>query len=120
MTIKAYSPGLHILAEITTFDSERLQDAEAFMDFIKGQIDETGLNALGHVVHSFEGAGFTAVVCLTESHLSIHTWPEFNKLTFDVFLSNFSRENDEKCRLIFKNVNSYFDAVKVDHTEIKR
>lgn len=120
MTIKAYSPGLHILAKITTADVERLKNADAFMEFILEEIAAKELNALGHTVHSFDDAGYTAVVCLTESHLSIHTWPEFKLLTFDVFLSNFCRENDEKCRAIFNNVSAFFNATQIEHTELKR
>lgn len=65
---------------------------------------------VGEVFHDFPNGGFTAVVCLTESHLSIHTWPEHNYLTFDVFLSNYLLDNREKTREIFDSVKKFFSA----------
>lgn len=58
-------------------------------------IHQHGLTKVGEVYHQFGDDGYTAVVCLTESQISIHTWPEFNRVTFDVFLSNFMNYNPQ-------------------------
>ncbi|HEY1047513.1 MAG TPA: S-adenosylmethionine decarboxylase [Bacteroidia bacterium] len=115
-----YMPGLHILAEIKTEDLDKLCDAEGFMTLVQNAVQNLQLKEVGRVVHAFDGAGFTAVVCLTESHLSIHTWPEYGHLTFDVFLSNFSRNNDDACRTLFDLVQKYFNPTSVQFTENRR
>lgn len=33
-----------------------------------------------------ENEGFTATLILAESHMSIHTWPEYNLATVDIFM----------------------------------
>ena len=96
-----YQPGLHILAEFTTRDVSRLSSSAACNVFFDQVIVQHSLEKVGEVYHDFEGAGFTAVVCLTESHLSIHTWPEFNLATFDIFLSNYQKDNTEKVKAIY-------------------
>lgn len=37
--------------------------------------------------HQFNPVGATVFVLVAESHLSIHTWPEYNKALVDVFAS---------------------------------
>jgi len=43
-------------------------------------------NLLEVKVHSFEGGGFTGVALLSESHITVHTWPEHNYAAFDIFM----------------------------------
>ncbi len=114
-----YNPGLHILA---TFSSspEQLNDALACKKLFDGLIHQLSLQQVGEVYHSFPGGGFTAVVCLTESHVSIHTWPEYNLATFDVFLSNFNNNNSEKVREFFSGTIQFFNATVISNQEIFR
>jgi S-adenosylmethionine/arginine decarboxylase-like enzyme len=42
-------------------------------------IQQAGMTYLGHSCHVFAGTdGVTCVFLLSESHISIHTWPEHN------------------------------------------
>ena len=38
---------------------------------------------------------------LAESHLAIHTWPERQGLTLDVYVCNYSADNSAKARRLF-------------------
>lgn len=115
-----YTPGLHMICDMESSDAAAMQDAASFMKVLHGLIAGCGLSALGEVVHSFPGAGFTAVVCLTESHISIHTWPEYGRATFDVFLSNYMQVNDGHAQHITAQILEYFSATAQAITEIKR
>ncbi len=55
---------------------ERLMSHKIFKSFVELLMEEFNLTSVGEVYHDFPNGGFTGVVCLTESHLSIHTWPE--------------------------------------------
>ncbi|HET6224981.1 MAG TPA: S-adenosylmethionine decarboxylase, partial [Bacteroidia bacterium] len=83
-------------------------------------ITENNLTKVGEVYHQFEGSGYTAVICLTESHISIHTWPEFNRVTFDVFLSNFMKYNNDIANSIHDGVLALLDATDVQKTVLNR
>lgn len=85
--------GLHLLLDGHDLDPAPLMDLDGFRRMMEGQVTTLGLVTVGTVHHAFPGAGFTSVFCLTESHLSIHTWPEHGRMTFDVYLSNYSRDN---------------------------
>lgn len=103
-------PGLHVVANFAVRDAESLTRSEPFRSFIHSEIEKLGLVSVGEVFHQFENGGFTGVVCLTESHLSIHTWPEHNYLTFDVFLSSYLKDNRQKTRELYADVVAYFGA----------
>ena len=115
-----YAPGLHVLA---TFGAPpaRLQDAAGSQQFFAGLVAHLGLTCVGEVYHVFaENAGFTAVLALTESHLSIHTWPEHELATFDVFLSNFRRDNHATVRRIYQETLGFFGAEERAYAEVLR
>jgi S-adenosylmethionine decarboxylase len=103
-------PGLHIVANLATTSPDKLFSFEDFKHFADRLIEDFQLTKVGEVYYNFPNAGFTAVICLTESHLSIHTWPEANYLTFDVFLSNYLRDNRETTRQLYEQVKKFFDA----------
>ena len=116
-----YQPGLHILLTITPSNNNKLVSLDEWIVFIGSQIHKHQLHDLGSVQHSFDNSGgFTAIHCLTESHISIHTWPEFNLCTCDVFLSNFKRDNSQKVKAISNAIIDYFESKNFDLKEISR
>jgi S-adenosylmethionine decarboxylase len=119
-----YTPGLHILATFAA-PASALRDTEACRAFFDAQVRAFRLEKVGEAYHTFAGdasgaGGFTAVLALTESHLSIHTWPEFGLATFDVFLSNFRRDNSAAVRGIYAATLAFFEGVEQSKTEVRR
>jgi S-adenosylmethionine decarboxylase len=78
------------------------------------------LQKLGEVYHNFSPEGFTGVVCLSESHLSIHTWPEHGKINLDIYLSNHLRQNDGTVAAIYDSIKKHFSAAVEQEQIIKR
>jgi S-adenosylmethionine decarboxylase len=116
----AYKPGLHILAEFTTSHTELLNSSIYFRELLDKEIAHYQLHKVGQTYNDFEGGGFTAVVCLTESHISIHTWPEYGLATFDVFLSNYQQVNDGKARGLYQAVIDFYKGTELQKHEITR
>lgn len=115
-----YNPGLHILAEFSTERHELLYSYGYCKKLFGELISSYDLAKVGEVYHDFENGGFTAVVCLTESHLSIHTWPEFQLATFDIFLSNYQKDNSDKVKAIYDEVLRFFKGIERQRTELIR
>jgi spermidine synthase len=56
-----------------------------------------------HVFPDWQGqpGGITGAVLLAESHLAIHTWPERRGVTLDVYVCNFTADNEARARQLF-------------------
>ncbi|WP_460671830.1 S-adenosylmethionine decarboxylase family protein [Larkinella ripae] len=118
--MNAYRPGLHILS---TFEAPlpALTNPERCRQAFDRLVLELELAKVGEVYHAFPNGGFTAVLCLTESHVSVHTWPENGLATFDVFLSNFQHDNTAKVRRFYAETLRFFEAGAVlNEQEISR
>ncbi|OYU94864.1 MAG: S-adenosylmethionine decarboxylase [Bacteroidetes bacterium B1(2017)] len=103
-----YKKGLHIVCDLEDASEDALCNMDGFKTLVEGLILKHQLQSTGSVYHHFELKGYTAVVGLTESHLSVHTWPEFGRVTYDIFLSNFLQVNDSVCEHISKEIQTFF------------
>jgi S-adenosylmethionine decarboxylase len=102
--------GLHILSNFETSINFHLTSHSIFKIFIDQAINDLKLSKVGEAYHDFAGGGFTGVICLAESHLSIHTWPDRNYVTFDIYLSNHLQENSSKAEKIYTRVLKFYEA----------
>ncbi len=77
--------GKHLLIEQSGLISSLKSDA---LDSVLRQAAQAaGAKVLGSNFHDFgEGCGYTGVIVLAESHISIHTWPENNYAALDIFM----------------------------------
>ena len=116
----SYQPGKHLVATLHCTQTATLQHYQHCKQCIDQLIEQHQLQKLGEVYHNFSPAGFTAVVCLSESHLSIHTWPEYGKVNLDIYLSNFQRINDGAVQQIFEALQQFFTGEIVHSQTITR
>jgi S-adenosylmethionine decarboxylase len=110
LPLMSYQPGTHIIASLYTNNNNLLLLHNGFREQVDSLIQQYELQKLGEVYHDFSPGGFTAVVCLSESHISIHTWPEHGLINIDIYLSNFQRNNDGTVEGIYKKMQEYFHA----------
>jgi S-adenosylmethionine decarboxylase len=83
--------GKHVILDITT-DSVFLTNSASMCEIFKSVAINVGCTVLFERAHSFSDTnGYTAIIGLAESHISIHTWPEYNFAAVDVFMCG---END--------------------------
>ena len=102
--------GLHVVANLYRCrgDARYLTDAAALRLFCHDSINRSGLTILGDLFHQFDGGGVTGAVVLAESHLAIHTWPELESVTLDVYVCNFTQPNDDKARQVVNDLIQLF------------
>ena len=87
MTHPGAALGSHILADLDGVDGELLRDRNALESLLRQAALNAGSHVLGSHFHSFgDRGGVTGVVLLAESHISIHTWPEFEFAAIDIFM----------------------------------
>ncbi|WP_277352333.1 adenosylmethionine decarboxylase [Methermicoccus shengliensis] len=77
--------GKHIIAELYGVPKELIAKEEGVRQIVEEVIDEAGLTKVGSVYKQFNPHGVTGIVLISESHVSIHTWPEYELVNLDVF-----------------------------------
>jgi spermidine synthase len=114
--------GLHLIGDLggCRCDPQLLLDGTSFKDKCVALVNESGLTVMDASFHQFEGSGFTGTVVLAESHLAIHTWPERQGLTLDVYVCNYSADNSAKARMLFDAIVGYFQPSEVAKHEVDR
>jgi len=81
-----HSPrGCHLLLEFSGCDAAALLDADAIGTAMEKVVDDSGATRVETVFHTFAPQGVSGVVVIAESHVTIHTWPEYGYAAFDIF-----------------------------------
>lgn len=95
------------LIKLENLNDDSLQLENAFDNFV-GLLN---LHVVKKITHKFEPIGITFVYVLSESHLAIHTWPEYKLLHLDlVTCTHLEKKNvEEAIKQSFINfgVNSF-------------
>lgn len=110
--------GTHIIAEFKT--SKHLTDCSAYNNFIRNLLIKSNVNIVGNLEHIFDTGGYTSSFLLAESHVNIHTWPEFELANIDLFLCNYTEDNSEKAKMLMEEIEKFFDPYDTKVRIIKR
>lgn len=79
--------GRHVIAEMWGIEPHVLCNVSLLEDIFVDACKASGATVLHSNFHGFgEGCGVTGVVILSESHASVHTWPEYGYAAVDVFM----------------------------------
>ncbi|MBI2166327.1 MAG: adenosylmethionine decarboxylase [Chloroflexi bacterium] len=77
--------GTHLLLELKGCNRQLLDDLPYIQESLLRAAEVAGVRVLGHTFHKFSPHGVTGIVAIAESHISIHTWPEFEYASVDIF-----------------------------------
>jgi len=77
--------GIHNLIEIYGCDHDRIDTVDKVRDFMIMAAKESGATVVGDMFHQFNPYGISGAVIIAESHLTIHSWPEYGYAAVDVF-----------------------------------
>lgn len=77
--------GQHLLIELYECNQDVLNDEEKVKEILAHSAEMCGATVLTISSHKFSPHGISAIVMIAESHLSIHTWPEYGYAAADVF-----------------------------------
>lgn len=103
--------GLHLTADLHHCSArpDLLTDPQALRELCERAVERAGLTPVGRVFHAFPPpGGVTAVVLLAESHLALHTWPEFGAVTLDVYVCNRDEDNSARAEVLLAELQAAF------------
>ncbi len=122
--------GLHLTADLRGCApiSPAMTEPDALRAACLAAIDEAGLQAVGELFHRYAPApgagaapaGITGVVLLAESHLAVHTWPELEAATLDVYVCNLGSDNSAKAEALLAALVEVFAPASVERHALRR
>ena len=77
--------GIHLLLELKECNPKLLDDLGYIRTAMLRAADDLGVHVVGESFHRFSPQGVTGILSIAESHISIHTWPEYGYAAADIF-----------------------------------
>lgn len=119
--------GLHLTADLfkCACAPELLTDRGALQETCIRLVKQAGLTVVGDDFHQFsdvagDASGVTGLVLLAESHLAVHTWPELNAVTLDVYVCNFRQDNTSKAQALTDSLVALFGPLRSNRNSLVR
>jgi len=77
--------GRHILVEFYECNKDILNNKDLIQTYMEKAAVKSNATIVNAVFHRFSPHGVSGVVVIAESHLAVHTWPEYNYAAVDLF-----------------------------------
>ena len=77
--------GSHLLVELRDCNPAALQSLEKVRSAMVSAAEAASATIVDVSFHEFSPFGISGMVIIAESHLSIHTWPEYGYAAVDIF-----------------------------------
>jgi S-adenosylmethionine decarboxylase len=82
---RLHALGTHLLLELRDCNPKTLTNLEFVRETLKNAALEAKATIVEVAFHEFSPFGISGMVVIAESHLAIHTWPEYGYAAVDVF-----------------------------------
>jgi spermidine synthase len=107
--------GNHILVEFMNCDPHVMNDVAAIERDMVGAAKKAGATVINSTFHHFSPYGVSGVVVIQESHLAIHTWPEYGYAAVDLFTCG-----EMNAWISFDHLKECFGSKSYSAIELKR
>ncbi len=108
--------GHHLLVEFYNCSHEMLDGVDNIEFHMNEAARRCGATIVQSTFHRFEPYGVSGVVVISESHLAIHTWPEYGYASVDLFTCG----SDVQPLIAYEYLREVFQAKGAEIQMIKR
>ena len=108
--------GKHMIIELNGCNTDRINDVAEVERILTRAVEIAGATVIQPVFHKFNPHGISGVIVIAESHISIHTWPEFGYCAVDIFTCGDLIDNPKALDYIKKELK----AKECQLMEVKR
>lgn len=123
--------GKHILVEFYNCDKKILNDIDKIEIYMNEAAKAAKATIVQSVFHVFNPHGISGAIIIMESHITIHTWPEYGYAAVDLFtcgdsidpwsafdylkekLKSEKYETSEVARGVLERINYYADEKSI-------
>lgn len=116
MTNRINTRGTHLVCELSRCNPETLGSVNAVKHALESAAAAANATALNGYFHQFSPSGISGVLCLAESHISVHTWPECNYAAVDIYTCGDSTVPHRAISIL----SAAFEAKEIQIREISR
>lgn len=106
--------GRHYLVEL--WEADNLDRSDVIEEALVETVRATGGTLLDVRTIPFPNGGCSAVAIIAESHVTIHTWPEYSYAAVDLFTCSAKMDADAGLETLKK----YFAPRRMQITEVRR
>ena len=104
--------GCHVLAQFSGVDPVLANDTARLRSILSTALTDAGATVCGMMDKRFAPHGVTVIALLTESHASMHSYPERGAMFVDVFTCGDSADAEHAVRLLCKELAASDAAVQ--------
>ncbi|MYC29143.1 MAG: adenosylmethionine decarboxylase [Chloroflexi bacterium] len=108
--------GLHLLLELKECNPQLLDNLDYVRNALFGAAEGVGAHVIGESFHQFTPQGVTGILSIAESHISIHTWPEYSYAAADIFTCGSSFQPRDAASVLIDQ----FESKSPEITEVRR
>lgn len=108
--------GHHYIAEGSGCNADTIGRVETVEQILVRAAEVAGVTVWSISFHRFSPNGVSGVVVISESHLSVHTWPEYGYVALDIFTCG----DDAKPEAAVEYALKEFGARSMHITEVTR
>ena len=108
--------GFQTIIDFYGCNTEKINSTDFIEDVLKKAAKKMNLTVVKSTIHSFYPIGVSGVIVIQESHLAIHTWPEYNYVALDFFTCNKAYELTDGINWL----KEMFEAKKMEIVSEKR
>jgi S-adenosylmethionine decarboxylase len=108
--------GTQLLLEFRDCKSELLNDVSFIRNALVEAALEVGATIVQESFHQFSPYGVTGILAIAESHVCIHTWPEYGYAAVDIFTCGEAFEPRKAAQILIDR----FHAKEPSIIELKR
>ncbi|HZK12219.1 MAG TPA: adenosylmethionine decarboxylase [Atribacterota bacterium] len=108
--------GNHLLIELYDCDTNSINDVIKIEKLLLKSVKISGATALNSTFHKFSPHGVSGIVVISESHFSIHTWPEYGYCALDIFTCGTEIKSEKALDFLKKELG----VGSISVTEVKR
>ncbi|MFX1536833.1 MAG: adenosylmethionine decarboxylase [Promethearchaeota archaeon] len=97
--------GYQIVAEFYGVKSTFLKESEPLTNLLKQSIENSQLHMEEMFVKEYSPHGLSIIAILVESHCHLHTWPEWDYLSLDIFVCEASEKAEKLFQYLLKGID---------------
>ena len=105
--------GVHHIAELCECNADLLNNSEFISTSLRQAVEHANATLIEEVKYEFTPQGITAVCLLSESHISIHTWPEKGYAAVDIFTCGEHTHPQKACDFLVSSFECGFSKITV-------